>query len=227
MNLRDYQQQAIDNVMKAFETHDRVMLQMPTGTGKTEVFCEIIKKQPNRKLILVHRKELVKQIHERLLKKCSLNASLILSGDEGYYNPNNQVQVASIATLMRRGSSYYPKNVSLIVVDEAHHAKAKTYQTILEHYKNQSVKLLGVTATPCRLNGQGFSDNFDILVKSWSIKQFIEKDYLAGFKHWATSSPDFSKIKINKVTNDYNEHDLSLLMSEDKIMSDLIESYIK
>ncbi len=229
MDLRDYQQQAVDDVLNAFEKYDRVMLQMPTGTGKTEVFCEIIDHLPNRKLVLVHRRELVDQIKKRLQLRCGINASIILAGHQNDYNPDYQVQIANIPTLIRRKLTDYPKNISLIVIDEAHHAKARTYQTIIEHYRNKGVKILGVTATPCRLNGTGFSESFDILIKSWSIKKFIKEGYLANFKHWATSSLtlDLSHVAINQITKDYNEHDLALVMMQERVMSDLIESYRK
>ena len=78
----------------------------------------------------------------------------------------------------------------MIVIDEAHHALAKTYKEMWERFPN--AKFLGLTATPCRLNGKGFTDLFDILVQSWSVPEFISKGRLATY--------DFVNIKSDGVT---------------------------
>ena len=78
----------------------------------------------------------------------------------------------------------------MIVIDEAHHALAKTYKEMWERFPN--AKFLGLTATPCRLNGKGFTDLFDVLVQSWSVPVFISKGRLATY--------DFVSIKSDGVT---------------------------
>ena len=78
----------------------------------------------------------------------------------------------------------------MIVIDEAHHALAKTYKEMWERFPN--AKFLGLTATPCRLNGKGFTDLFDVLVQSWSVPEFISKGRLVTY--------DFVSIKSDGVT---------------------------
>ena len=78
----------------------------------------------------------------------------------------------------------------MIVIDEAHHALAKTYKEMWERFPK--AKFLGLTATPCRLNGKGFTDLFDVLVQSWSVPEFISKGRLATY--------DFVSIKSDSVT---------------------------
>ena len=78
----------------------------------------------------------------------------------------------------------------MIVIDEAHHALAKTYKGMWERFPK--AKFLGLTATPCRLNGKGFTDLFDVLVQSWSVPEFISKGRLATY--------DFVSIKSDGVT---------------------------
>ena len=78
----------------------------------------------------------------------------------------------------------------MIVIDEAHHALAKTYKEMWVRFPN--AKFLGLTATPCRLNGKGFTDLFDVLVQSWSVPEFISKGRLATY--------DFVSIKSDGVT---------------------------
>lgn len=227
--LYPYQMTAVNEVIRTFNTCQSVMLQMPTGTGKTTVFCEIIKRnvvKKSRILVLVHTRELVSQIVERLLS-FGLPAGIILAGEKKLNDINSQVQVASIQTLTRREINDWPENVSLIVIDEAHHASANTYQLIINHYKDKILKprILGVTATPFRTNNTGFKGTFEMLVQSLTIKQFIEEGWLAGFKHMATKCPELTHVKINKLTNDYDESELATIMSEKTIMSDIIESY--
>ncbi|MFC4232179.1 DEAD/DEAH box helicase [Parasediminibacterium paludis] len=238
MTLYPYQIDVVDNIFRAFETNKNVMVQMPTGTGKTHVFCEIIKRERDlfftkgteqRKklgiLLLVHRKELLSQAQQRLIH-FKIPCGRIIGGEIN----NNEacfVQIAMVQTLIRRATNEWPKNVSLIIVDEAHHVNAKSYRTIIQFYEKQNAKLLGVTATPIRLNGEGFRSSFQILVKSLTIKEFIKNGDLASYKHLATSSPDLRNVRIDKKTQDYDESELTSIMIDERIMADLIESYEK
>jgi superfamily II DNA or RNA helicase len=226
--LHDYQVEAVNNILDAFTTNNKVMFQMPTGTGKTEVFCEVIRKTinqksgPRRVLILVHRRHLVKQINERL-SKFGLNSGFIMAGKK---HSSEQIQVASIQTIVRRDviSWPHPSQVALIVIDEAHHATASTYKTIFKHYSsNQSIKYLGVTATPCKTDKTGFNDVFEKLIVSYSIKEFIQRRELAGFRHLATRTRSFNSIRIDR--GDYAVEALGEYMSEYTIMSELIGTY--
>ncbi len=226
--LREYQQKAIEDILSSFNKNDSVMLQMPTGTGKTTVFAELIRiwiKEINigqRVLVIVHRKELVDQALARIKQFGNLAARI----QSGYATElDKQVQVGMMQSL--RNIKRLPKNLSLIIIDEAHHTPAKSYRDILKNYTDKNVKLLGVTATPCRTNGEGFKDLYQQLITSDSISTFIEKGYLAKIRHLAFAIPDLSKIKINKMTKDYDEKGLELIVRDDKVIADLIESYIK
>ena len=226
--LREYQQKAIEDILSSFNKNDSVMLQMPTGTGKTTVFAELIRiwiKEINsgqRVLVLVHRKELVDQALARI-KQFGILAARIQSGFA--IALEKQVQVGMVQSL--KNKSRLPKNLSLIIIDEAHHTPAKSYRDILKNYTDKNVKILGVTATPCRTNGEGFKDLFQQLITSENITTFIDKGYLAKIRHLAFAIPDLSKIKINKMTKDYDEKGLELIVRDDKVIADLIESYIK
>lgn len=224
--LYNYQEKAVEEVIEAWNIHQSVMLQMPTGTGKTHVFCEIIRRKNVGTLILAHRIELIKQIQERLAD-LNIIAGIIMGGQQ--YNPEYEIQVASISSLNQ--SKEYPKNISLIVIDEAHHSTAISYNKILEFYRNiKDLKILGVTATPCRLDGSGFNSIYETLIVSKSIKTFIKNNMLANIKHLATSIPNLKNISLGIGKNgiDYVDSQLSDYMINDKtIMSELIESYKK
>jgi len=150
--LRNYQNEGISKIFSKWKDGKRsVLFQMPTGTGKTVLFNEIVHrgfKQDRKILIVVHRIELVEQTTKKLLNK-GIPVSQIVAGKEADYSKT--VQVASIQTFSRR--EQYPE-ANLIIIDECHHAKANTYKKLWGIYPN--AKFLGVTATPYRLSGEGF-----------------------------------------------------------------------
>ena len=188
MLLRDYQSDICSRVSDAFDKHRSVMVQMPTGTGKTMVLAELVKRlmmkdEGIRILIVAHRRELIEQI-KATVKRMGLNADNQLSVIN-----NQTIIVESIQTISRRIATieFAP---SLVVIDEAHHALAKTYKMMWETWPD--AKFLGLTATPCRLNGKGFTDLFDVLVQSWDIPTFIKEKWLATY--------DFVSIKADSRT---------------------------
>ena len=187
IKLFDYQEDMKERIEKALRLHRSVMAQMPTGTGKTYLLTAVIdsfvSNNPMEKVwIVAHRRELVSQIDDTVRKFHSFSASntssLLLS-----------VKAMSIQWLMRHYDEI-EEEPGMIVIDEAHHALAKTYKEMWERFPK--AKFLGLTATPCRLNGKGFTDLFDVLVQSWSVPEFISKGRLATY--------DFVSIKSDGVT---------------------------
>lgn len=224
-SLRPYQIDAINSINVAWERCNRVLLQMPTGLGKTTVFSEIVKdfkanRFPSKRvLILVHRIELLDQVKDRLAQ-FGIRATSISSDRD--FDINNQVAVATIQTLVKRLDTI--ANVSLIVVDEAHHSTSPSYLRIFEHYTSESLKILGVTATPQRLDGRGFDQIYDVLIPSGQIRDFIPQ-YLCDVTQRASSYPDFSTVKIDPITKDYESESAKMVMSESKVMADLVKSF--
>ena len=187
IKLFDYQEDMKERIEKALRLHRSVMAQMPTGTGKTYLLTAVIdsfvSNNPMEKVwIVAHRRELVSQIDETVRKFHSYsasNTSTLLSS----------VKAMSIQWLMRHYDEI-EEEPGMIVIDEAHHALAKTYKGMWDRFPK--AKFLGLTATPCRLNGKGFTDLFDVLVQSWSVPEFISKGRLATY--------DFVSIKSDGVT---------------------------
>jgi superfamily II DNA or RNA helicase len=225
MELRPYQEKAIDTVFKKFENTQRVMLQMPTGTGKTEVFANFIKRwlkgpgKNTRVLVIVHRKELVEQIIKRLARY-GVFAHPIQSGTER--NLDGQVQVAMVQSLKK--PERRPRNVRLIVVDEAHHVMAKTYSDLITYYSIPDLHLLGVTATPIRLSGEGFKPMFTELVQSHSIQKFIDLGFLVEPRYYITDKLDLHGVRI--LGADYLESDLAKLVLDQKVMANVVKGYL-
>jgi superfamily II DNA or RNA helicase len=225
MELRPYQEKAIETVFKKFESTQRVMLQMPTGTGKTEVFANLIKRWLNgagrntRVLVIVHRKELVEQILKRLMRY-GVFVHAIQSGTQR--NLDGQVQVAMVQSLKKPEGR--PRNVRLIVVDEAHHVMAKTYSDLITYYSMPELHLLGVTATPIRLSGEGFKPMFTELVQVHSIQKFIDLGYLVEPRYFITDKLDLGGVRI--LGADYLESDLAQLVMDQKVMANVVKGYL-
>ena len=187
IKLFDYQEDMKERIEKALRLHRSVMAQMPTGTGKTYLLTAVIdsfvSNNPMEKVwIVAHRRELVSQIDETVRKFHSFSASNTSS-------LLSSVKAMSIQWLMRHYDEI-EEEPGMIVIDEAHHALAKTYKEMWERFPK--AKFLGLTATPCRLNGKGFTDLFDVLVQSWDVPEFISKGRLATY--------DFVSIKSDGVT---------------------------
>ena len=105
----------------------------------------------------------------------------------------------------------------MIVIDEAHHALAKTYKEMWERFPN--AKFLGLTATPCRLNGKGFTDLFDVLVQSWSVPEFISKGRLATYDFVSIKSDSVAQRLIDSLQKrgadgDYQNKEMDMLLNK-------------
>lgn len=235
-NLRDYQQENKQKVYDVWGQGKSVMLQMPTGTGKTRLFVSIIKdifrysrdnKDALKVLILVHRTELIDQIDEELGYRYNLAHGIIQSGErERKIYP---IQLASVQTLSRRLGNWTEKEFDFIIVDEAHHIKADSYQKIINAFPH--AKLLGVTATPVRLNGQGFTDTFDELIVSPSVKHFIDEGYLSQYEYYSVSRSSFIQQQIDGIKKfsqgDYAESELERICDNDRIRAQVVKTYLE
>lgn len=192
IQLYEYQKDMLRQIEDAFVTHQSVMVQMPTGTGKTVLISEVVKREEQRVKnpcvwIVVHRRELVEQIKETLERR--LGTSLDAEREK-----SSVIEVFSIQWLSRHYQEL-EERPSLIVIDEAHHAVAKTYEEVMNAYPN--AKKLGVTATPCRLTKRGFTDLFEVLLCSHSIPKFIKEGYLSDFDYISLNPNSEDQKKID------------------------------
>jgi superfamily II DNA or RNA helicase len=218
--LRPYQREGITRIFELWRAGKRsVLFQMPTGTGKTILFSEIVSlgySKGKKILIVVHRKELVDQITSKL-QSLEVQTGQIIAGTKADYS--KIIQVASIQTLSRR---QHP-DANLIIIDECHHSKATTYKKLWEIYPD--AKFLGVTATPIRLSGEGFEDIFDELITSPPVSHFIENRFLVPIKQIVGSVPDLSTVKRRQ--GDYIITMLSDVMLDAGLMASLVSTYRK
>ena len=224
IKLYDYQEDMKERIEGELRLHRSVMAQMPTGTGKTYLLTAVIdsfvSNNPMEKVwIVAHRRELVSQIDETVRKFHSYfasNTSSLLSS----------VKAMSIQWLMRHYDEI-EEEPGMIVIDEAHHALAKTYKEMWERFPK--AKFLGLTATPCRLNGKGFTDLFDILVQSWSVPEFISKGRLATYDFVSIKSDGVTQQLIDSLQKrgadgDYQNKEMDMLLNKKPSIERLYQS---
>ena len=215
--LRNYQQEIIAQVHREWCHHRSVMVQMPTGTGKTHVLASIVKGFSGRILIVAHRIELVEQINS------TVDFFLAPTG-----NQKSEIKVSSIQTVSRRiGSMDFVPD--LIIIDEAHHALAKTYRILWEEWP--SARFLGLTATPCRMNRAGFTDLFDVLVTSWSMAEFIRKGVLSAFDYVSIRPNSLEQRLIDSLQKrgadgDYQVKEMDLVLNRQPSIERLYQSIV-
>ena len=278
IQLYDYQLEMIRRIDEAFVSHQSVMVQMPTGTGKTVLLAEQVKSEERRvknpdgeksekikgknpdgekseKLkvknpcvwIVVHRRELVEQIKETLAKQLdsslfplpsllnpldsslfplpsslkpldsslfTLHSSLNPLDSSLFPFPSSLIKVFSIQWLSRHYKELddYP---TLIVIDEAHHAVARTYKEVMDAYPE--AKKLGLTATPCRLNRKGFTDLFDVLLQSWSYNKFIADGWLSLYDYMSVKADSLDQQMVFGLTKRGADGDFSLREMSEKL----------
>lgn len=205
------------------EGRKRVLMQCPTSGGKTVMFNHIAalcEKKGRRVLIICDRRELIEQSWEQLWDGHGIHAGIILSGTSSAYQL--PVQIASIQTLNKRN---FPQNIDLVIIDECRASVAPSYAPIFAFYSG--AYFLGVDATPIRTNGQGFDHLYDVMVLGPSIKEMEAMGALTPARFFVNPINQSLLDKIGKVAGDYNEEQLSDLMSRKDIIADVIKSKIE
>ena len=243
--LYDYQKEMLRQIEEAFRKHQSVMVQMPTGTGKTVLLAEEVKSEERRAKevkseerrvknadgvkseerrvknpcvwIVAHRRELVEQIEKTLAKQ--LDSSLFVLHSSLTPLPSSLTPLPSslpprVFSIQWLSKHYHEleEKPSLIIIDEAHHAVAKTYKEVMDAYPE--ARKLGLTATPCRLNRRGFTDLFDVLLQSWSVKKFIADGWLSLYDYMSIreDSDDWrvvSSLKKRGADGDFSLNEMS------------------
>lgn len=212
MILRPYQRQAIDATRDAL--HDRPVLVAPTGSGKTVMGATLVDELGLRTLWLAHRRELIAQAAERL-RSLGLQCGEIIAGKPMF--PAARVQVASVQTAVRRELP----PADLIVVDEAHHARSETYRAILSQFPG--VPVVGLTATPFRLDGKGLGDVFGKIVVAAYTDDLCRDGTLVEPVVYAPPGCDMSGAKIR--AGEYTEADMFARMANAKITGDIVDTW--
>ncbi|MBQ9253444.1 MAG: DEAD/DEAH box helicase family protein [Bacteroidales bacterium] len=237
--LRPYQVEMKQRVFDTWQAGKKsIMMQMPTGTGKTMLFVSIIKdiwdshfdrKTLKKFLILVHRKELIEQVQRTLYLKGGLAHGTIGGGNKE--DDLFHIQVAMVHTLAKekRLNHWLENEFDFIICDEAHHFLANDYLKIRKAFPD--AYLLGVTATPYRLNHQPFTDYFDILLRTKSVNEFIKEGWLSEYEYYSIDATSSVQTEINNLrvlnTGDYSEYAMSNALDKKTIRAGVVKTWLK
>jgi DNA repair protein RadD len=221
-HLRDYQSDCIGEIRAAYRAGRRSpLLVSPTGSGKTVMFAYISQgtsRKGNRVLILVHRQELVDQTCRTLLA-FGVDHGVIAAGRSP--DRTHAVQVGSVQTVVRRLDYFRP---DLIIIDEAHHGTAGSWRKVLD--ANPQARILGVTATPERLDGKGLKDVFDDLIRGPEVSWLIDNGHLSRPRYYAP--PQAANLTgLHMRGGDYAKDELAKAMDDKAITGDAVEHYAR
>lgn len=216
--LRNYQEEAVDAIREAFGRGvKRLLFQGPTGMGKTVIFSYVAQSarlKQNNVMTLVHRRELLNQASGSF-ENFGIPHEYIAAGKP---HVNSEVYIASKDTLIRRKIP----DIDLLVIDEAHHAVARTYQRIIE----KSNFVLGVTATPCRMTGNGLGSVFEELIPGPQVRWLMDNEYLSDYKYFAPPT-QINLKRIHTKQGDYARGELAAEMDKATITGDAVGHYAK
>ena len=195
MELYPHQTEWLNQILASFRAGNQsVMGQAPTGFGKTVCFSALTERLMNQhhqsSIILTHRQEIflqtvesVSQMVSRISPICAKNTMAMLwdsNGKKCMIDMRSPIRIASIQTLDRKmKDGIPPPPADWVIVDEAHHVAAKSWADLIDYYKAQGSRILGVTATPERQDGQSLSSHFSDLVMGPSLQSLVEQGYLS------------------------------------------------
>lgn len=219
MKLRPYQQQLIDDTRFQLQLgREKVLIVLPTGGGKTVCFSHIAEsasKKGNRVCVLVHRAELLDQASRSM----PVRHGLIAAGRS--MDLSHSVQIASVQTLARRLHQLPKDFFQLLIVDEAHHTTAGTWASVVEHF--DSARLIGVTATPIRLDGRGLGEHYESMVVGPSAQWLTDNGFLSQAK--VLAPPGIQTSGLRKRMGDFDMKQAEGLLQQGQAMGDCLTHY--
>jgi superfamily II DNA or RNA helicase len=243
--LRVFQQVTKDAVNQAWADHYKdVMMVLPTGGGKTVIFSSIMQDERAPSIAIAHRQEIVSQISlalarngimHRIIGSKSVAAtcrSLHLNElKRNFVDPRAPVAVAGVDTLVRMDpNDPFFKSVSLVIQDEGHHLLRKNkWGRAREMFTN--ARLLSVTATPCRADGQGLGRHADGVIDKMilgpDMRTLINEGWLTEYQIYAPESDlDLTQVPITD-SGDFSPLKLAVAVHKSHIMGDVVNHYLK
>lgn len=205
--LRPYQSACVEATLSKFREYKRLLVVVPTAGGKTVIFSTLAQRaQPARTLILAHREELLTQAADKLYRATGLVAEVERAAQRA--SRDAPVVVASVQTLMResRLASWPRDHFGLVVVDEAHHVLADSYQRVLSHFHDHA-SVLGVTATPDRGDKKNLGAYFEDIAFEVGLHDLINQGYLSRIAV-RTMPVRIDLAQVRTTAGDYNDADL-------------------
>ncbi len=230
IKLRDYQLKCLNSIEKGLEKYKAVLIQVPTGGGKTLIFNAYALNKTGNTLVLVHRKELLFQTADKY-KMIGGDDSHIGYIAQGVFK-TNRLTIGMIQTVYKALSKIDFKYFDTVIIDEAHHSMASTWRTVIETAKESGCKIIGVTATPFRTDEQQLKDLYDELVFKLDISDLIKAGHLVSVVgKMVYIDADYSKLKTssNKSTgeSDYSAKSIENVLNKEEINKQVVEKWIE
>ncbi len=219
--LEPDQQDVFDKTREALRNHQAVLIQAATGFGKTVVGAFIVRAAYNknsRVIMLMHRKELIEQT-SKTFERASIPHSFISSAKK--YNSSDMVHLASVGTLVNRLDKIQPPK--LLLVDEGHHATAASWGKCINWAKKNGAKIVSLSATPWRLNGEGLKEYFDYMVQGPSVPWLIANGRLGKYKAYVPFIPDMSGVRHQ--AGDFVTAEVEEIMMDKSIVRGIVEQW--
>ena len=231
--LRPYQRTAVASAFTEWQDHDSTLIVMPTGTGKSVVFADIIQRiQPKRALVLAHRAELISQAY-RHVERCGLDVDVEMAdlwAGDNLWN-NKPVVVSTVQTQISgnggkgRMERFDPFDFGLIICDEAHHFTAQSFVRVLDYYRqNPDLKILGVTATPDRADEQALGQVFQSVAYDYEILDAIKDGWLVPIEQQMVTIDGLDFSEIRTTAGDLNGADLAAVMEAEKNLHGIVSA---
>lgn len=238
MTIRPYQSAALDACDDAWnELTQALLIVLPTGTGKTVIFCELLRRvAPKRGLVVTHKKDLVVQTSKRIREWCDEPVGIEMADQRDISRPRNdsldlfdgstgdrpRLCVASVQSLTEARLGEIPRDLfDFVILDEAHHATARTWIDVVNHFA--SARVLGVTATPDRADGKALGKIFQSVAYEYRMEDAIDDGWLvAPVLYLVRCSLDLDSVKRKK-GGDFDEGDLANKMMDQRIMQEICD----
>lgn len=219
ISLRPYQTEIIDRTREHLRRVRRVLIQLPTGGGKTALASRMLHgaaDRGKRVWFLVHRRELVKQVSAAFTLD-GLDHSIVATDQP--FNYRAMAQICSIQTLIKR--AHLLPAPDLICWDECHHVASKSWANLAAQYPRAFH--VGLSATPERMDGRGLADHFDAMVCGPTVADLIDQGYLSKYRLFAPATVDVSGLHTRM--GDYVTSEAAELVNKPKITGDAISHY--
>lgn len=234
MQLRDYQQKAVDGVFSSWNHATSALVVLPTGCGKTIVFASVIHRllnaPPDRSptpqvLVLAHREELIWQAQQKIAAVTGADvgiemADLRISPFLGRLPPVviSTVQTMNAGKGHRRMEKFRPEEFAAVIIDEAHHATSPSYRRIVDWFttRNPSCKVLGVTATPDRKDEAALGQIFNSVAFEYGVRDAIDDGWLVPVRQKLVTVESLDYSHISTSGDDLNQAELAAVMEEEE-----------
>lgn len=230
MELRPYQEKALQGIHDQFAKHDSTLCVLATGLGKTVIFSHLVKEylKKGRVMVVAHREELINQAwrHLKYVTGVEPDTEMGQFYSNSYGAFRSDIVVSTVQTQnagrgdgFKRMTKFEPDEFSLLVVDEAHHATAVSYRRVIDYYRrNPNLKVLGVTATPDRTDEMALGQVFESVASEYEIRDAIDDGWLVGVEQRSVHVEGLDYSSVRTTAGDLNGKDLARVLEFEEIL---------